>query len=157
MLALAPSAIAHAVRRSCELKAAVVAEDEREQGRRALLNFGHTFGHAIEAAEGYGTWLHGEAVAAGMVMAADLSRRLGWISGTDAGRARVMVEQSGLPVEAPRIGAARARALMGLDKKVLGGRIRLVLLRALGDAFVTGDYDDDALSATLAAGFGAAA
>ena len=157
VLALAPSAIAHAVRRSCELKAAVVAEDEREQGRRALLNFGHTFGHAIEAAEGYGTWLHGEAVAAGMVMAADLSRRLGWISGTDAGRARVMVEQSGLPVEAPRIGAARARALMGLDKKVLGGRIRLVLLRALGDAFVTGDYDDDALSATLAAGFGAAA
>ena len=157
VLALEPAAVARAVRRSCELKAAVVAEDEREQGRRALLNFGHTFGHAIEAAEGYGAWLHGEAVATGMVMAADLSRRLGWIAAADAERARALVERAGLPVEAPRIGAARARALMGLDKKVLGGRIRLVLLRAPGDAVVTGDYDDAALSATLAAGFGDAA
>ena len=157
VLALEPAAVAQAVRRCCELKAAVVAEDEREHGRRALLNFGHTFGHAIEAAEGYGAWLHGEAVATGMVMAADLSRRLGWIAAGDAERARALVARAGLPVVAPRIGAARARELMGLDKKVLGGRIRLVLLRAPGVAVVTGEYDDDALSATLAAGFGEAA
>ena len=154
VLALEPAAVTQAVRRCCELKAAVVAEDEREHGRRALLNFGHTFGHAIETAEGYGAWLHGEAVATGMVMATDLSRRLGWIGAADAERARALVERAGLPVAAPPIGAARARALMGLDKKVLGGRIRLVLLRALGAAVVTGDYADDALSATLAAGFG---
>ena len=123
------------------------------------------YGLALDA--GFLQWLeaHGQAVlalepaavATGMVMAADLSRRLGWIGAADAERARALVERAGLPVAAPPIGAARARALMGLDKKVLGGRIRLVLLRALGAAVVTGDYADDALSATLAAGFGGGA
>jgi 3-dehydroquinate synthase len=157
VLSLDPSAVAGAVRRCCELKAAVVAEDEREHGRRALLNLGHTFGHAIEAAEGYGEWLHGEAVGVGLLMAADLSHRLGWLAAGDIARVRGCLERAGLPVEAPRIGAARALALMGMDKKVLGGRIRLVLLRRLGHAIVTGDYDDQALAATLAAGFGEAA
>jgi len=154
LLALEPGAVAHAVRRSCELKAAIVAEDEREHGRRALLNLGHTFGHAIETAAGYGEWLHGEAVGAGMLMAADLSRRLGWIDAADVERVRVLLARAGLPVEPPRIGAARALALMGLDKKVLAGRLRLVLMRRLGEGVVTGDYPAEALEATLAAHFG---
>jgi len=157
LLALEPGALGHAVRRSCELKAEIVAEDEREHGRRALLNLGHTFGHAIEAAAGYGEWLHGEAVAAGLVMAADLSRRLGWIDAADAARVKSLLLRAGLPVAAPPIGAGRALALMGLDKKVLAGRIRLVLLRRLGEGVVSGDYPSEALEATLAVHFGAAA
>jgi 3-dehydroquinate synthase len=157
LLALDAGALSHAVRRSCELKAAIVAEDEREHGRRALLNLGHTFGHAIEAAAGYGEWLHGEAVAAGMLMAADLSRRLGWLDGGDVERVRRLLARAGLPVAAPPIGAARALALMGMDKKVLAGRIRLVLMRRLGDGVVSGDYPADALADTLAAHFGSAA
>ena len=157
LLALEPGALVYAVRRSCELKAEIVAEDEREHGRRALLNLGHTFGHAIEAASGYGEWLHGEAVAAGMLMAADLSRRLGWLDGGDVERVRSLLARAGLPLAAPPIGAARALALMGMDKKVLAGRIRLVLVRRPGEGVVSGDYPAEALADTLAAHFGSAA
>jgi 3-dehydroquinate synthase len=146
-------AVIHAVRRSCEIKAEVVAADERENGLRAILNLGHTFGHAIETAAGYGTWLHGEAVAAGMCIAADMSARLGWISSVDRDRATQLIARFGLPTEAPKIGAARALELMGMDKKVLDGRVRLVLLRALGKADVVGDYPTEALKATLAQHF----
>lgn len=147
------AAVMHAVRRSCEIKAEIVAVDEREQGVRAILNLGHTFGHAIETAAGYGNWLHGEAVAAGMVMAADLSQRLGWLAAADRDRAVRLLERFELPIAPPRIGASRARELMGLDKKVLGGKIRLVLLRELGRAAVVGDYSNEALDATLRAHF----
>jgi 3-dehydroquinate synthase len=154
LLAREDAAIVHAVRRSCEIKAEVVARDEREQGVRAILNFGHTFGHAIETAAGYGTWLHGEAVAAGMVMAARMSSRLGWLQAADRDRIVRLIERLGLPVAPPQIGAQRGRELMGMDKKVLGGRIRLVLLRELGRADVVDDYDEPALEATLREHFG---
>lgn len=144
------AAIIQAVQRSCEIKAQVVAADERESGLRAILNLGHTFGHAIETAAGYGAWLHGEAVAAGMCIAADLSARLGWISSQERERALRLLARFGLPTQAPKIGAARALELMGMDKKVLDGRVRLVLLRALGKADVVGDYPPEALAATLA-------
>ena len=157
LLRLDGAALTHAIRRSCEIKAEIVAEDEREHGRRALLNLGHTFGHAIEAAVGYGEWLHGEAVGAGMLMAADLSCRLGWIAAADVERVRVLLGRAGLPTSAPSIGANRAFGLMGMDKKVLAGRIRLVLMRRVGEGVVSGDYPADALAATLAAHFGAAA
>jgi len=157
LLRLDGAALAHAIRRACEVKAEIVAEDEREHGRRALLNLGHTFGHAIETATGYGEWLHGEAVGTGMLMAADLSCRVGWIGAADVTRIRVLLERAGLPVAAPPIGAARALELMGMDKKVLAGRIRLVLMRKVGEGVVSGDYPADALQATLAAHFGAAA
>jgi 3-dehydroquinate synthase len=143
------SAVIHAVRRSCEIKAEVVGVDEREQGLRAILNLGHTFGHAIETASGYGNWLHGEAVAAGMVMAADLSVRLGWLPASDRDRAIELLRRFQLPVEPPRIGAGRARELMGLDKKVLDGKLRLVLLRSLGQADVVSDYSGEAFAATM--------
>ena len=143
------AAVLHAVRRSCEIKAAVVGADEREQGQRAILNFGHTFGHAIEAASGYGNWLHGEAVAAGMVLAVDLSLRLGWLTAAQSTRIIQLLRCFELPVQAPRIGAQRALHSMGLDKKVLGGKLRLVLLRALGRAEVTSDYPVPALEALL--------
>ena len=156
LLRLDGAALAHAIRRSCEIKAEIVAEDEREHGRRALLNLGHTFGHAIETATGYGEWLHGEAVGTGMLMAADLSCRLGWIGAADVVRIRTLLERAGLPVAAPSIGAARALELMGMDKKVLAGRIRLVLMRKVGEGVVSGDYAADALQSTLAAHFGAA-
>ena len=157
LLRLDGAALAHAIRRSCEIKAEIVAEDEHEHGRRALLNLGHTFGHAIETATGYGEWLHGEAVGTGMLMAADLSHRLGWIEAADVGRIRALLERAGLPVVTPPIGAARALELMGMDKKVLAGRIRLVLMRRVGDGVVAGDYPADALQATLVSHFGAAA
>jgi 3-dehydroquinate synthase len=147
------AAVMYAVRRSCEIKAEIVSVDEREQGLRALLNLGHTFGHAIETATGYGNWLHGEAVAAGMAIAADMSERLGWLASADRQRVTDLLARFGLPVTAPPIGASRARELMGLDKKVLGGRIRLVLLRALGQADVVADYSVAALDATLQAHF----
>jgi 3-dehydroquinate synthase len=149
LLKRADAAVIHAVRRSCEIKAEIVAVDEREQGLRAILNLGHTFGHAIETASGYGNWLHGEAVAAGMVMAADLSARLGWLNSADKDRTVRLLERFSLPTAAPRIGAERARELMGLDKKVLGGKIRLVLLRKLGHAAVVSDYSNEMLEATL--------
>jgi 3-dehydroquinate synthase len=154
LLARDDAALIHAVRRSCEIKAEVVALDEREHGLRAILNLGHTFGHAIETAAGYGAWLHGEAVAAGMVMAADMSSRLGWLQEGDRDRTVRLIERLGLPIAAPRIGAQRGRELMGMDKKVLSGRIRLILLRELGHADVVQDYSDAPLEATLQDHFG---
>lgn len=145
-----PDTVAEVVRRCCEAKAAVVAADERESGQRALLNLGHTFGHAIETASGYGEILHGEAVAMGMVMAADLSARLGWLSQADVARLRELLLALRLPVDAPALGADRYATLMGRDKKVLGGRLRLVLLRALGHAVIVDDIPREALAATLA-------
>jgi len=147
------AAIMFAVRRSCEIKAAIVGVDEREQGLRAILNLGHTFGHAIETATGYTAWLHGEAVAAGMVMAADMSQRLGWITETELQRSIALLARFGLPVAAPRIGAQRGRELMGMDKKVLQGQLRLILLRRLGQADTVGDYAPQALEDTLQAYF----
>ena len=130
--------LAYAIERSCSNKADVVAGDEREtqkEGGRALLNLGHTFGHAIETGLGYGIWLHGEAVAAGTVMAAELSRRLNWLSQDEVERVRSLVERAGLPLTGPRLGGAEQYLdLMGHDKKVIAGRLRLVLLRRLGEA-----------------------
>ena len=145
--------LAYAVKICCEEKARIVAADEREGGKRALLNLGHTFGHAIESAMGYGVWLHGEAVATGMVMAADLSHRLGWISAGDAQRAKALLERAGLPVVPPeQISADQFMALMSVDKKVQGGKIRFVLLRQIGDAVVEADVSADLLQQTLCAG-----
>jgi 3-dehydroquinate synthase len=149
LLARDPAAMAEAVERSCAAKAAIVALDEREIGPRALLNFGHTFGHAVETAVGYGEWLHGEAVAVGMLLAAETSARLGWIGAADVARVRDLLSRAGLPVAAPRIGVARARELMALDKKVQDGRVRLILLKSLGDAIVSADYDPAALDSVL--------
>ena len=129
-----PEALAFAVLHSCRLKARVVEQDERESGLRAILNFGHTFGHAIEAGLGYGQWLHGEAVGCGMVMAADLSLRLGLISPASSLRIRSLVEKAGLPVRCPPLGADRYLELMHLDKKAEGGDLRFVVLEALGRA-----------------------
>jgi len=136
-----PAALAYAVTRSCENKAAVVAADERESGERALLNLGHTFGHAIEAGLGFGTWLHGEAVAAGTILAARLSERMGLLTGNDVERVARLFARAGLPVEAPSLGQDRYLELMGHDKKVENGRLRLVLLQSLGKAFMTADFD----------------
>lgn len=134
---LAPAALARAIQRSCALKAEIVAEDETEQGVRALLNLGHTFGHAIEAHQGYGNWLHGEAVGTGMLMAAELSARLGWLSTDDVERLRAILLAAGLPLEAPaEMGVDDFLSRMRLDKKNVDSRLRLVLLRALGDACV---------------------
>jgi 3-dehydroquinate synthase len=154
LLALDPEALAHAIYRSCELKADVVRRDEQERGDRALLNFGHTFGHAIEAATGYTQWLHGEAVGTGMFIAADMSARLGLISRFDVERVKDILQRAGLETQAPHFGAAKAHDYMRVDKKVKSGRIRLVLLEALGRARFTADYPDDALDATLAEHFG---
>lgn len=134
LLARAPAALAHAVRRSCEIKAQVVGVDERESGLRAILNFGHTFGHAIEAGMGYGAWLHGEAVGCGMVLASSLSAELGLIDAAVATRVRGLVERAGLPVQAPAMPLARWFELMRVDKKAAGGDIRYVLLTAPGSA-----------------------
>jgi 3-dehydroquinate synthase len=145
-----PEALAHAVKRSCEVKASVVAADEREGGLRAILNFGHTFGHAIEAGLGYGEWLHGEAVGCGMVMAADLSVRLGHLD--EASRARLVqvVTAAKLPVRAPALGADRYVDLMQVDKKAEAGAIKFILLKRFGDTLITG-APDEAVQATLAA------
>ena len=150
LVARDPEALMHAVTESCRIKAEIVAADEREAGERALLNFGHTFGHAIEAGVGYGEWLHGEAVAAGMVLAAAFSARAGMISGSEAKRLSRLIERAGLPVEPPRLSVERWLDLMGRDKKVAHGRLRLVLLRAIGDAVVTADFDRLALESVLA-------
>ena len=144
-------ALAHAVRRSCELKAQVVAADERETGQRALLNFGHTFGHAIEAGLGYGEWLHGEAVAAGMVIAAELSVRTGSIGAADAARVRALIERARLPVRGPALGAERYLELMQVDKKAARGRVRFVLLDAIGRASLRDGVDEQLVREALAA------
>ena len=130
------AAMAHAVRRSCEIKAAVVGQDEREGGVRAILNFGHTFGHAIEAGMGYGQWLHGEAVACGMVLASDLSAELGLITESSASRLRRLIAKAGLPVQAPSMPMDRWFELMSVDKKATGGDIRYVLLEGEGRAVI---------------------
>lgn len=144
-------ALQYAVTRSCENKAEVVGNDERESGERALLNLGHTFGHAVENGMGYGVWLHGEAVAAGTMMAADLSQRLGWISDQDVRRIRDIFERAGLPVIAPNLGADKYMELMGLDKKVVNGQMRFVLLQSIGKAVISSNVAEGLLRATLAA------
>jgi 3-dehydroquinate synthase len=149
LLARDAEALTYAIARSCEIKATVVARDEREHDLRAILNFGHTFGHAIEAATGYDTFLHGEADALGMLMAADLSHRLGWIDASVKKRLGDILARAGLPTAAPRIGVARAHELMQMDKKVLAGSVRLVLLEKLGRAIITAQYPRAALDATL--------
>ena len=143
-------ALTHAIRRSCELKAQIVAADERESGVRALLNFGHTFGHAIESAAGYGNWLHGEAVAAGMVLAARLSERLGRAPAGDAGRLERLLARFGLPVAPPTYPVDTWLEYMGRDKKNEGGRITLILLDRLGAAAVVKDTPERALRELLA-------
>jgi 3-dehydroquinate synthase len=148
LVARDPVALAHAIARSCEIKADVVRRDEREGGLRAVLNFGHTFGHAIEAGLGYGAWLHGEAVGCGMVMAADLSQRLGQIDAVQAARVKALVAAAGLPVAAPDLGTARWLELMEVDKKNEGGAIRFILLKPLGSPSI-GPASDADLLATL--------
>ena len=135
------AALAYAVQRSCELKAAIVAADERESGERALLNFGHTFGHAIEAATGYGAWLHGEAVAAGMVMAAELSRTANGLPQADVERVRALVRRAGLPVKGPAVEPQRLIELMATDKKAAQGSVRFVLLKSIGKAVLPTSAD----------------
>jgi 3-dehydroquinate synthase len=144
-------ALAYAVRRSCELKARIVAQDERESGTRALLNFGHTFGHAIEAGTGYGAWLHGEAVAAGMVMAAELSALMGDLRKTEVGRVRELLRRAGLPVAGPALAPDRLIELMALDKKAAKGRTRFVVLEAIGRARLRADVDDAAVRRAIVA------
>ena len=151
MLLRDTDALQYAIASSCKNKAEVVMADERESGQRALLNLGHTFGHAIESGVGYGNWLHGEGVSAGTVMAADLSQRLGWISAQDVMRIRKLFERAGLPTVAPDLGARKYLELMGLDKKVEGGKMRFVLLKAIGKAVVTGDVSPVLLKETLQA------
>jgi len=149
--ALDPAAIAYAIYRSCEIKAQVVGQDEREGGIRAILNLGHTFGHAIETGMGYGNWLHGEAVAAGMVMAAQTSQHMGWIAEADVERIRALIRAAGLPDLAPDLGVDTWLEYMGHDKKVEGGHMRFVLLKKLGEAVITGDVPADVLSSVLSA------
>jgi 3-dehydroquinate synthase len=144
-------ALQYAIVRSCQNKAEVVGNDERESGDRALLNLGHTFGHAIENAMGYGAWLHGEAVAAGTIMAADLSRRLGWLTERDVERTKELFQAAGLPIKGPQLETEKYLNLMGLDKKVSDGKIRFVLLKALGQAVISNDVPPDLLKQTLEA------
>ncbi len=157
LLAREPAALAHAVRRSCELKAAVVAADERESGQRAVLNLGHTFGHAIEAGAGYGTWSHGEAVAAGMVMAAGLSVRAGLLDAASEARVRALVLRAGLPAYGPALPPERYLELMALDKKAASGRLRFILLERIGHAVLRGDVDARMVREALTAGSSAPA
>ncbi len=147
-----PDALAFAIERSCRDKALVVAADEREHGRRALLNLGHTFGHAIETGMGYGSWLHGEAVGTGMLMAADLSMRLGWLSEADVARIDNVIDKARLPTRAPaQLDFDRYLELMAVDKKVRSGKIRLVLLKAIGEAVLYDEYDPGLLHQTVEA------
>jgi 3-dehydroquinate synthetase len=149
LVARETEALTYAIHRSCRNKVEVVAADERESGQRALLNLGHTFGHAIEAGMGYGVWLHGEGVSAGTMLAAEMSRQMGMIAQADVDRVAALFRRAGLPVVAPDLGYDAFMNYMGVDKKVEAGRIRFVLLRKLGDAFVTDEYDPVALRATL--------
>ena len=141
LVAQDPVLLAEAVYRSCAHKARIVANDEKEQGERALLNLGHTFGHAIESYLGYGEWLHGEAVATGMVMAAELSKLMGWISENDLERTKKIIQRAQLPIKCPQIPLDDFLAYMAHDKKVLNGQLRLVLLRGLGQAVISKAFD----------------
>lgn len=145
-------ALAHAIQRSCEIKAAVVSEDETEKGKRALLNFGHTFAHAIENCLGYGEWLHGEAVAAGMVMAANLSD----IDQADRDRIAALIAAAGLPIAPPEIDADKLLTAMEMDKKVQAKQLRFVLLRSIGDAYLTSNFSEARLNEVLGRGDGRA-
>lgn len=146
LLAREASALAYAIEVSCRNKAEVVAADEKESGQRALLNLGHTFGHAIEAGLGYGKWLHGEAVATGMCMATIMSHQLGWLNTEDVNAVTAMIEQANLPVHAPtELSAERFIELMSVDKKVIDGVLRLVLLKNIGHAVITNDYTQQQL------------
>ncbi|CAN6481268.1 unnamed protein product [Victoria cruziana] len=151
LLARDPSALAYAVMRSCQNKAEVVSEDEKESGKRATLNLGHTFGHAIEAGLGYGEWLHGEAVAAGMVMAVDMSYRLGWIDDSIVERVNHITKEAKLPTAPPDgLTVDTFKNYMAVDKKVADGLLRLILLKgSLGNCVFTGEYDRKALDETL--------
>ena len=142
-------ALAYAIQRCCADKAALVAMDEQEAGVRALLNLGHTFGHAIETGLGYGTWLHGEAVAAGTMMAADLSQRLGWLSAADQQRIQAIFIAAGLPITPPDLSPTTFKRLMAVDKKVQNGRLRLILLKGIGQTVISDDFSTTALDATL--------
>ena len=150
LLARDAAAIGVAIERSCRNKATVVAADEREAGQRALLNLGHTFGHAIETGSGYGSWLHGEAVAAGMAMAADLSHRLGWLGATDQARVDALLRRARLPVRSPAaLDSARMLELMAVDKKVEDGKMRLVLLKHIGQAVISDNTPPALIKQTL--------
>jgi 3-dehydroquinate synthase len=151
LMGLDEAVTSHAIYRSCKNKAEVVAADEHEAGERALLNLGHTFGHAIENAMGYGVWLHGEAVAAGTMLAADLSQRMGWLNDADVQRMHALLTASSLPLRAPNLGVKKYLDLMANDKKVADGKIRLVLQQGIGKAVITSDYDADKLKQTLEA------
>ncbi|GAB3657301.1 3-dehydroquinate synthase [Ramlibacter alkalitolerans] len=142
LVAREPAALAHAVKRSCEIKADVVGQDEREAGLRAILNFGHTFGHAIEAGLGFGEWLHGEAVGCGMVMALRLSQRLGLVDAAFVQRVTALIARAGLPTVGPALGADRYLELMRVDKKSEAGQIRFVVIERPGQAAVRGASDD---------------
>lgn len=148
------AALAHVIRRSCEIKAQIVGRDEREQGERALLNLGHTFGHAVEAATRYTEWLHGEAIGAGLVMAAHMSRESGYLTAEELERVTRLVARAGLPTHISSVKPDVALEHMRIDKKVQEGRIRLVLPRGIGSAFVTAEYGEAALDRTLAAHLG---
>ena len=150
LMALDEAVLSYAIFRSCQNKAEVVARDEHENGERALLNLGHTFGHAIENAMGYGVWLHGEAVAAGTMMAARLSERMGWLTNQDVQRIHAIFTAANLPLNAPKLGVEKYLNLMQLDKKVADGKIRLVLQQGIGKSVITSDYDIEKLRETLA-------
>lgn len=154
LLSLDEKALTYAIERSCAAKAKVVGADERESGVRATLNLGHTFGHAIETHMGYGVWLHGEAVGAGMVMALEMSQRLGWIDTKARDRGIRLIARAGLPVVPPaEMSPQDFMTHMAVDKKVQDGRLRLVLLTGIGQAVVTDEYARDALDATLSANY----
>ena len=143
-------ALVHAIEQSCRDKANIVAADERESGVRALLNLGHTFGHAIETGTGYGTWLHGEAVGCGMLMAAELSHQHGWITQAELDRTRTIIEQAKLPIAAPTsMNSTQFLDIMAVDKKNLEKKIRLVLLKGIGKSFISDDFDDALLTELL--------
>mmetsp|Transcript_17491 Transcript_17491/g.40655 ORF Transcript_17491/g.40655 Transcript_17491/m.40655 type:complete len:242 (-) Transcript_17491:28-753(-) len=153
LLARDPMALRYAIKRSCENKAAVVKADEKEAGLRATLNLGHTFGHAIENGSGYGTWLHGEAVAIGTAMAATMSARMGWIDQDLVQRIYTLLQRANLPVELPVESPMNQQTFLGLmsvDKKVANGKLRLILLKgALGNCLFTGDFDEEAMLQTI--------
>lgn len=150
LLAREPEALAYAIERSCADKARVVAADERESGSRALLNLGHTFGHAIETGMGYGEWLHGEAVATGMLLAAELSQRLGWMGAQETERIRRLLLAADLPVDPPQeLDGARFLELMAVDKKVIDGRMRLILMKGIGHSLISDEAAAEAIIATI--------